>query len=156
MFRFSVSCKDVGFMIYKLKSFIYKQFAVFFFLWGNGRPNWEKDFELSHLEKEAEWTTVKYESLKNSPALSKRSFADVVCSPQSNNKSVFLRLNYPSDYQKNFMPPKVIPGSGVKSISVLKDQKSARTVLRWVPNSRNVNTDACLGAPLTLKLQIQI
>lgn len=31
MFHFSVSCKEVGFMIYKLKTFICKHFAIFFF-----------------------------------------------------------------------------------------------------------------------------
>jgi hypothetical protein len=29
-----VSCKDVGFMVYRLKSFICKSFSVFFHLWG--------------------------------------------------------------------------------------------------------------------------
>jgi hypothetical protein len=32
MFSFSVSCKNVGFMIYKLKSFSCKSFAIFFHL----------------------------------------------------------------------------------------------------------------------------
>jgi hypothetical protein len=42
MYRFSISCKEAGFFIYKLKSFSCKIFAVFFFLWGNGGPNWKK------------------------------------------------------------------------------------------------------------------
>lgn len=46
MFRFLVSCKDVGFMIYKLKSHICKHFAVYFFLWGRGGPNWRRDHAL--------------------------------------------------------------------------------------------------------------
>lgn len=38
-FGFSVSCKDIGFMVYKLKSFSCKSFSIFFHLWGDGGPN---------------------------------------------------------------------------------------------------------------------
>lgn len=46
MFRFSVSCQEAGFMIYNLKTFACKQFAIFFFLWGGGGPNWRHDHAL--------------------------------------------------------------------------------------------------------------
>lgn len=46
MFSFLVSCKNVGFMIYKLKSFSCKAFAIFFFLWSGGGPNWKREFAL--------------------------------------------------------------------------------------------------------------
>lgn len=36
VYTFSVSCKDVGIMVYKLKNFSCKLFAIFFHLWGNG------------------------------------------------------------------------------------------------------------------------
>lgn len=58
MFRFSVSSKEVGFWIYKLHKFLCKQFAILFFLWGNGGPNWRRDLALWESEQEAEWTTV--------------------------------------------------------------------------------------------------
>jgi hypothetical protein len=95
MFKFSVSCKDVGFMIYKLKSFSCKPFRIFFHLYGEGGPNWRRDYELWHEEQEAEWHIVGPKS--------KKSYSDVVRSRP--NKSVFLRLNYPSNYASRFIGP---------------------------------------------------
>lgn len=46
MYHFTISCKEVGFLIYKLKSFICKNFAVLFFLWGNGGQNWKRELDL--------------------------------------------------------------------------------------------------------------
>lgn len=43
-FKFSVASKDVGFLIYNLRSFSCKDFTVFFGLWGNGGVNWEREF----------------------------------------------------------------------------------------------------------------
>jgi len=40
-FRFSVSCKQVGFHVYRLRRVISSQFDVYFHLWNNGMPNWE-------------------------------------------------------------------------------------------------------------------
>lgn len=37
-FRFSVSCKEVGFEIYKIRRFIARSFDVYFHLWSNGVP----------------------------------------------------------------------------------------------------------------------
>ena len=87
MFRFSVSCKNVGLMIYKLKSYSCKTFVVLFHLWSGGGPNWRKEYDLWRHEQESKWTTV--------GSRFKKSFAEVVRSPK---KSVFLRLNYPKDY----------------------------------------------------------
>lgn len=42
MYQFMVSSKDVGFLIYRLKSFSCIEFEVFFSLWGAGGPNWRK------------------------------------------------------------------------------------------------------------------
>jgi len=58
MFSFHVSCKKVGFMIKNLRTFSYRLFAIFFYLWGNDGPNWVRDYNLWIDEQNAEWTTV--------------------------------------------------------------------------------------------------
>lgn len=46
IFSFSVASKDVGFLVYMLRSHVCKSFAIYFVLWGNGGPNWEKDYSI--------------------------------------------------------------------------------------------------------------
>jgi hypothetical protein len=57
-------CKNVGFMIHKLKSFSCKTYAIFFFLWSSGGPNWRREVALWCDEQEAEWTYVGAKSNK--------------------------------------------------------------------------------------------
>jgi hypothetical protein len=58
VFRFSVSSRFVGFMINSIRSFSCEQFKCHFHLWGNGGPNWIKEFRLWQKESNAEWTLV--------------------------------------------------------------------------------------------------
>lgn len=119
MFSFQVSCKDVGLMVYHLKSFACKSFAVFFFLWGNGGPNWIVEFSRWKEEQVAEWTNVGKKKSKpdgppswNSSAhrnTSKKSFADVV---KSRAKPVLYHGNFDSlSCRKEFHAPN--PSSSV-------------------------------------------
>lgn len=101
MFSFYVSCKDIGFMIYKLHSFSCKSYALFFHLWSGGGPNWHKEFALWCDEQDAEWTTV--------GSKFKKSYADIVRSSPSHKVQVppkkihvFCHLLYPNDYYKSF------------------------------------------------------
>ena len=57
-FRFSVSCKQVDFHVYRLRRVITSQFDIYFHLWSNGTPNWEKEKRLWEEEQEREWSKV--------------------------------------------------------------------------------------------------
>jgi len=126
MFNFSVSCKNVGIMIYKLKSFSYKYFAAFFHLWSRGGPNWRREFDLWTLEQEAEWTTV--------GSKFKKSFAEVVHSPSAPKRSVFLRLKYPKNCPANFgfssIPKRKLDASSPKFKNVMDSHPDARSSAR--------------------------
>jgi len=77
MFQFSVSCKNVGLLVYKLKSFSCKVFSIFFFLWGNGGPNWIKDYNAWCLEQDAKWTLVGPNG-KAAHSIGKKSYVEIV------------------------------------------------------------------------------
>ncbi|KAM0906783.1 hypothetical protein ACQ4PT_016584 [Festuca glaucescens] len=57
-FRFSVCNRQVGFFINNLRSFKCVEFVVHFFLWGNGGPNYVREFRLWEIEEENSWQTV--------------------------------------------------------------------------------------------------
>jgi hypothetical protein len=63
-FRFSVFSKDVGFQIYELHRVITSMFDVYFHLWSNGAPHWEREKRLWEIEQEKERTTVLSKSSK--------------------------------------------------------------------------------------------
>ncbi|CAO2141418.1 unnamed protein product [Urochloa humidicola] len=104
MYRFSVSSKNVGFLIYHLSHFKCKLFAIFFALWGNGGPNWKHQYALWLAEQQAEWTYVS--SGKKFPAPNgKKSYADSVRSKANAplHPSVFRRLRFsPNYFQQNY------------------------------------------------------
>ncbi|KAM0871397.1 hypothetical protein ACQ4PT_039415 [Festuca glaucescens] len=58
VFRFSVSSKQVGFLIYSLKSVACTAFKCYFHLWCGGGPFWRREFDLWQKECNAEWVLV--------------------------------------------------------------------------------------------------
>lgn len=57
-FRISISCKVVGFHIYSLRRVITSSFDLYFHLWNNGTPHWEREKRAWEIEQEKEWSTV--------------------------------------------------------------------------------------------------
>jgi hypothetical protein len=57
-FRFSVFSKEVGFQIYKKRRVITSSFDIYFHLWSNGTPHWEKEKRDWEIEQYKERTKV--------------------------------------------------------------------------------------------------
>ena len=57
-FRFFVFSKKVGFAVNGLKSYECSQFMVYFSLWGNGGPDFIREFRLWEAEELRSWTVV--------------------------------------------------------------------------------------------------
>jgi hypothetical protein len=57
-FRFSVASKHVGFLVYNLRRVISSSFDVYFHLWNNGTPHWEREKRAWEIEQEKQWTAV--------------------------------------------------------------------------------------------------
>lgn len=72
-FKFFVCSRRVGFYVAGLQSFSCQLYAVTFHLWGNGGPNWRKEFALFQLEEERSWSPA-----PNSKVLPSKSFANAV------------------------------------------------------------------------------
>ena len=104
MFKFTVSCKKVGLMVYKLNNFSCKSYSLFFALWREGGPNWRKQYDLFCKEQDDEWTLVgaKGKIRRGQAASDRRSYADIVRSSPRQALSVFKRLSFPADYNRNY------------------------------------------------------
>ena len=57
-FKFSVSSQKVGFFIANLRHFACDEFLVFFKLWGNGGPDFVREFRSWQKEEDDSWMTV--------------------------------------------------------------------------------------------------
>jgi hypothetical protein len=58
VYFFVVSSKQVGFDVLNLRSYVCPKFKCYFHLWGNGGPNWTREFNAWQKECKEEWTLV--------------------------------------------------------------------------------------------------
>jgi hypothetical protein len=57
-FRFSLSCKNVGFVVYRLRSYVYLSFKAYLHLWNSSGPNWIREWQLFSEEESKSWKVV--------------------------------------------------------------------------------------------------
>ena len=75
VFRFSLSCKNVGFVVYRLRSYSCSVFKAYLHLWNSGGPNWIIEWQRFSEEESKSWKLVSHR--RSSPV----SFADIVRKP---------------------------------------------------------------------------
>jgi hypothetical protein len=85
----------VGFFVNSLRHFKCKNFDVIFLLWGNGGPNFVREFRLWEQEEHKSWTVV-----------GRKSFAEVVRQPLTGANSVSLGRT-PSSNDNSVEPPRL-------------------------------------------------
>ena len=56
--RISVFSKKVGFFVYQKRIITTPTFDLYFHLWNNGTPHWEREKRAWEIEQEKEWTLV--------------------------------------------------------------------------------------------------
>jgi hypothetical protein len=111
VFRFSLSCKDVGFAVYRLRSYVCPSFKAYLHLWNSGGPNWIKEWQLYYDEESKSWKlvshrrnmSVSFANIVRKPAQSGANSVPlgrpVRSGPSSSNlrqrPSVFNRISYP-------------------------------------------------------------
>jgi hypothetical protein len=78
VFRFSISCKVVGFAVYHLHSYSCSVFKAYLHLWNSGGPNWFIEWQRYSAEESNSWKLVShrrsspapYANMSRKPALS--------------------------------------------------------------------------------------
>ncbi|EEE56911.1 hypothetical protein OsJ_06586 [Oryza sativa Japonica Group] len=94
-FSFDVFSKQVGLWIYRLRSFSCDDFSLRFYLWRNGGPNWQWEFESWSRDCAEEWALVpsKKRSVHKSSKVQKdKSYAQAVQQRDVSVKFVFQCL----------------------------------------------------------------
>jgi hypothetical protein len=75
VFRFSLSCKNVGFAVYRLRSYSCSAFKAYLHLWNSGGPNWIIEWHRYSEEESKSWKLISHR--RSSPV----SFANIVRKP---------------------------------------------------------------------------
>ena len=147
VFRFSVCLSSIGFHILNLRSFDCSAYKIFFHLWGNGGPNWIREWKSFCAEEEASWEKMK------KPGARRRlgtSFADVV---RSSVLSGANRVPLASRVDRQINPARKsvfdrIVFTNSASGDVSKGNNSIGRVHQGGPSSASLNS----GGPLSQSL----
>lgn len=94
-FRFSVTSKEVGFLVKSLRCVTTKHFDVYFFLWSGGGARWQKDLRDWEEEEEDDWTLVSRKKKRSGKHVSfsspiKQRSPALKASPQLDSFSVMI------------------------------------------------------------------
>jgi hypothetical protein len=104
VFKFVVASRNVGFHIYKLRSYLCEQYKIFFHLSGNGGAHWNLESKKYAEEEQSQWTAV----LSKAERMQQKSYADIIRGRHLNGanrvpignrlqrRSVFQRIQWPS------------------------------------------------------------
>jgi hypothetical protein len=117
VFRFSVSYREVGFLINHLQSYKCENFSVFFHLWNNGGPNWRKEIQEFEKEEEASWQVIPRKKLSYAEAAKKPPFSGDNSTPIQNKKQWRPRITI---FDNTTIEKVIYSGSKLPSITVFE------------------------------------
>lgn len=86
VFHFSVSCREVGFLINHLQSYKCESFIVYFHLWNNGGANWKKKLAEYEKEEKNSWQMVSHKKIIYADAMRKPPLTGANSTPVMNRK----------------------------------------------------------------------
>ncbi|EAZ37010.1 hypothetical protein OsJ_21351 [Oryza sativa Japonica Group] len=146
-FSFDVCSKQVGLWIYRLRSFSCDDFALRFYLWRNGGPNWQWEFESWSRDCAEEWTLVssKKRLVHNSSKVQKgKSYAQAVQQRDVLVKSVFQHLKAPLQERRSVFTR--LQGLKVPIAGETPATKTVEPIMEEDPiSARNLNSNFMLS-----------
>lgn len=159
VFRFSVSCKSVGFAIYGIKYFECKFFKAYIHIWNSGGPIWPKDLQLfneeelnsCHLVSNRHHWSFYYVDVvcrniltraNSVPMDSSKSHRNVTKHNIWRRESVFIHISFEK------IPPKVMSNASLfgkfhNSVNLAKNTQL--TFIVREPRSQNSNSRQSIG-----------
>jgi hypothetical protein len=123
-FSFFVCSKQVGLWIYRLRSYICNDFVMCFFLWRNGGPNWQWEFDVWSREQEKECIFVaRKKRVSDSLRQPGRSYAQANQQWVIPRKSVFDKLKESLKVTGGDTPAITVPVTKVLEIKPVTNPK---------------------------------
>lgn len=124
---------------------------------GRRGSDWQREFDLWVAEHEAEWNLVRSKSFR-------KSYANIVKTgqgPKNLAKSVFLCLQYPANYHKNFLSSSPVHrprlSSPYRNLNLNLGERILWATPRWTPKSTPLKKPSSISilGPAPPRLQPQ-